>query len=136
MCKAKHYAEQMINIFNNVKDDIEKYTEELTRLQLLEQDFLHAIENENFNVVEGYKLAKEIKNTRNNRRDVKIELDTLINLKRGFCDRNINQLKCTYGNILNQDEILMKLKEEKRYKPRVLETTDLKIIVPMKRRVI
>jgi len=136
MCKAKHYSEQLLGIFENVKNDIEKHTEQLTRLQLLEQDYLHAIENENFNVAEGYKLAKNIKDIRNERRDVKIELDTLINLKRGFCDRNINQLKCTYGNILNQDEILMKLKEEKRYKPRVLETTDLKIIVPMKRRVI
>jgi len=136
MCKAKHYAEQMINIFNNVKDDIEKYTEELTRLQLLEQDFLHAIENENFNVVEGYKLAKEIKNTRNNRRDVKIELDTLINLKRSFCDKHIGQLKCTYGNILTQDEILLRQKEEKIYRPRILKTINLKVIVPLNRKVI
>jgi len=136
MCKAKHYTEQLIEIFDKVKNDIEKHTDELTRLQLLEQDFLHAIENKNFNVAEGYKLAKEIKNVRNDRRNVKIELDTLINLKRSFCDKYIHQLKCTYGNILNQDEVLLKQKEEKIYKPRILETIDLKVIVPLNRKVI
>ena len=113
MCKAKRYTEQLLEIYDNIDKDFEYYNSEISRLDLLPQDLLHIIERSNFNVVEGYKLAKMIKDTREERRNAKIEIKTLYNLKKTFCDKNIHQLKCTHGQIKREDEILLKLNENK-----------------------
>jgi len=94
------------------------------------------IENEKFNAAEGCKLANMIKDARIKRRDYKVELETLINLKKTFCDKNIEHLKYTYNSVKRQDEILLELKRNRVYKPRVLNSMELKKVVPLKRKVI
>ena len=136
MCKAKHYTEQLINIYDNINKDIEHCNAEISRLSLLEQDLLHIIENSNFNVAQGYKLAKRIKDAREERRIIKNEFYTLDNLKRSFIDRNINYLKDVHTRIIKQDNNLIKVTENKSYHPRILESTDLKVVVPLNRKVI
>jgi len=136
MCRAKRYTEQLLKIYDEINNDVEYFKHQIDELQLLEQDLLHIIENGNFNVVEGYKLSKKIKNARIERRDYKIELETMINLKKTFCDRNIEYLKNKYDDIKRQDALLLSLKENKIYKPRVLESTELKLVVPMNRKAI
>ena len=136
MCRAKRYTEQLLKIYDNINQDVEYFKHQIDELQLLEQDLLHIIENGNFNVVEGYKLSKKIKDARNKRRDYKIELETMINLKKTFCDRNIEYLKNKYDDIKRQDALLLSLKQNKVYKPRVLESVELRKIVPMNRKVV
>ena len=129
MCKAKHYSEQLLKTYEKIDEDIRLLYLQLSRLDGLQQDILHIIENGNFNASEGYLLARMIKNARIERRDVKIELDTLNNLKRNFCDKSINRLKFTSNSIKDQDNTLLKLREERVYNPKVLDTTDLKLVV-------
>jgi len=136
MCRAKRYTEQLLKIYDEINNDVEYFKHQIDELQLLEQDLLHIIENGNFNVVEGYKLSKKIKNARIERRDYKIELETMINLKKTFCDRNIEYLKNKYDDIKRQDELLLSLRENKVYKPRVLESTELRKVVPLNRKAI
>lgn len=129
MCKAKHYTEQLLEIYNNIESDLNKYNKRRNELEGLELDILHIIENENFNAAEGYKLAKMIKDARNERRDVKNEIEPLVTLKKNFVEKNIKELKNTKANIINRDKQLTELKENKVYKPRTLKTTDLKLVV-------
>lgn len=129
MCKAKKYAEQLLEIYENINNDVLNLDKDRKELEGTELDILHIIENENFNVVQGYKLAKMIKDIRVERRNIKIEQDTILNLKRNFVDKNMNTLKATYGQIKKQDELLQNLKEKKIYKPRVLESTNLKLVI-------
>jgi len=136
MCKAKRYTEQLLEIYDKINNDLEYFKYKLHYLQWLQEDLLHIIGNKNFNVVQGYKLSKKLKETRNERRDYKIELETMINLKKTFVDKNINYLKNTYDNIKRQDEELLSLRDNRVYKPRVLESMELKIIVPLNRKAI
>ena len=136
MCRAKRYTEQLLKIYDEINNDVEYFKHQIDELQLLEQDLLHIIENGKFNVVEGYKLSKKLKETRNERRDYKIELETMINLKKTFVDKNINYLKNTYDSIKRQDEELLSLRDNRVYKPRVLESMELRVIVPLNRKVI
>jgi len=136
MCKAKKYTEQLLNIYDEIENDLKYYNYHIRELVLLEQDLLHTIENGKFNVAEGYKLAKMIKDARNKRRDCKMEVETLVNLKKSFCDKNIYDLKDTHNRIKRQDEVLLKLKEYKVYNPRVLKSIEIRIVAPLNRRVI
>lgn len=128
LCKAKKYAEQLLNIYEQIENDLQTLYTEKSKLEGLELDILHIMENEKFNASQGFKLAKMIQDARKDRRELKIEIETLANLKKSFVDKNINILKSTYGNIKKKDEILNSLKENKVYNPRVLETTDLKLV--------
>jgi len=136
MCRAKHYAEQLLEIYDKINNDLEYFKYKLHYLQWLQEDLLHIIENKKFNVVQGYKLSKKLQETRNERRDYKIELETMINLKKTFVDKNINYLKNTYDSIKRQDEELLSLRDNRVYKPRVLESMELRVIVPLNRKVI
>jgi len=136
MCKAKKYTDQLIEIYDNINKDINHCNSEISRLDLISQDILHIIENGNFNVVQGYKLAMKIKETRVERREIKNEYFTLDNLKKSFCDKNFQLLKETHERIKKQDYNLTKAKEIKYYKPKVLESTELDKVVPINRKVI
>ena len=136
MCKAKKYTDLLIEIYDNINKDINHCNSEISRLDLISQDILHIIENGNFNVVQGYKLAMKIKETRVERREIKNEYFTLDNLKKSFCDKNFQLLKETHERIKKQDYNLTKAKEIKYYKPKVLESTELDKVVPINRKVI
>ncbi len=129
MCKAKHYTEQLLSIYNSINSDIEQNYTRLTKLEGIEQDLLHILEAGKFNARQGYMLAKKIKEVRIERRKVKIEWQVLNNLKKSFCDKNCDLLKLVDSKIKQQDDLLVKLSENKVYKPRVLENIDLKFVV-------
>jgi len=136
MCRAKRYTEQLLEIYDNINQDLKYFNYQIREYQLLEQDVLHIIENKKFNAAEGCKLANMIKYARNKRRDYKIEIETMLNLKETFIDKNIEQLKDTYDSVKRQDEILLELKRNKVYRPRVLNSMELKKVVPLNRKVI
>jgi len=136
MCRAKRYTEQLLEIYDNINQDLKYFNYLIREYQLLEQDVLHIIENEKFNAAEGCLLANMIKYARNKRRDYKIEIETMLELKETFIDKNIEQLKDTYDSVKRQDEILLDLKRNKVYRPRVLNSMELKKVVPLNRRVI
>lgn len=128
MCKAKEYSEKLLDIYNSINSDFNHYSEELSQADLYEQDILHIIESGGFNAAEGYKLAKMICDNRQKRRQIKNELEPLSQLKNNFIDNNMKALNSTHQNVIRKDAILTQLTENKVYKPRVLETTDLKIV--------
>lgn len=132
MCQAKQYSEQLLTIFENIKLSLLETSVEQSKSERTEQDLLHIIENENFNAAEGYKLAKLIKDERINRRNIKIEQETLTKLKKEFTDKYLNNLKSVYGNITKQNDLLLELKENKIYKPRFLKSTNLKVVTSRK----
>lgn len=120
MCKAKDYSEQLLTIFNNINEDFKTLSNELSQADLSQQDILHMIENENFNASRGYELAKMIHDTRNKRREIKNELEPLNNLKTNFINRNLQPLNNTIKTVMNKDNLLTQLTENKVYKPRVI----------------
>ena len=128
MCMAIDYANQLMEIYDNVKKDMVELQKQLYECERLEQDYLHIIEGNNFNAAQGYKLAKLIQENRQKRRNIKNELKTMQMLKRAMVDKNINILKSIYGNIKREEQILKQLQEDAVYTPRVLETTDIKAI--------
>ena len=77
MCKAKIYSEQLLEIYSDIKYDFETLTNELSQVDLYEQDVLHMIENGKFNASDGYKFAKMIYDNRIKRREIKNELEPL-----------------------------------------------------------
>jgi len=77
MCKAKIYSEQLLEIYSDIKHDFETLTNELSQVDLYEQDVLHMIENGKFNASDGYKFAKMIYDNRIKRREIKNELEPL-----------------------------------------------------------
>ena len=60
MCRAKHYTEQLLSIFDNINKDIKQNYDKLTESQNLEQDILHIMENKNFNAYKGMDLNQKI----------------------------------------------------------------------------
>ena len=78
-----------IDILNKFEDRKSILINNLSDLDLEEQDLLHYIETEKFNAVEGYKLSKKIKEIRLERRKVKNEL-ALINIFQQSSNKLIN----------------------------------------------
>jgi hypothetical protein len=116
MCKAKEYTNQLTDILNNIGKDYNYYIQENRKTDLMIQDVLHKIEFDNFNAAEGYCLAKQIKDIRNDRRIYKNELETLQSLKMQLSPV-MNTVKEVKNNIIK----LEKKQKERIYKPRVLK---------------
>lgn len=71
MEEANSYMEQIINIMGRVKAEFDSCSAELGRLDREAQVVLHTIELERFNVVRGYQMAKQLKDIRCRRREIK-----------------------------------------------------------------
>ena len=80
MCKAIDYASKLISILNEVENKRNSLRELLSDLDLAQQDLLHKAENENFNIVQGYDIAKGLKDIRQARRKAKNELTVIEDL--------------------------------------------------------
>ena len=78
-----------IEALNKFEDKKSTLTNNLSDLDLEEQDLLHYIETEKFNAAEGYKLSKKIKAIRLERRKVKNDL-ALVNLFQQNANKLIN----------------------------------------------
>ncbi len=82
----------------------------------MQLDLLHKIENEHFNAVEGYYLAKELHDLRVERRNIKNELHNIGDLR--SCIHSLRKGLTTFANTLS------KLEEKQNnpiYKPRINE---------------
>ena len=123
------YAEKLIDVYKSIDEDYSHYTKELERVNQYQQDLLHTLEKEKFNASQGYTLAKMLSDNRHERRKIKNELGTLVNLKNQFVDQNTQSLNAVYKFITNKDETLTRLTKDQVYSPRVLETTDIKAVV-------
>lgn len=119
MCLAKIYAEQLLEIYDKINEDIKRLKKEVRRGTLFSIDMFHTIENTNFNACEGYKFAKQIKDNQISRRKAKYELTTLIQLKNNFIDQNIELLITTHKEIIDKNDLLQDLIKNKTYKSRV-----------------
>jgi len=120
MCKAKSYAEQLLNIYKDIDADINSLCKEEKMANLFDLDMLHVLENTNFNACDGYKLAKQIRDNRLFRRHVKNELDTLLRLKANIIDTNHDLLNRIHQEIILRDNYLNRLVENKTYTPKVI----------------
>lgn len=71
----EHKESGIVNDFLNLillaRLERDKYIQELSAIDLEEQDILHYIEFNNFNAAQGYKLSKILKATREKRRAIK-----------------------------------------------------------------
>lgn len=132
MCEAKHYTEQLLGIYKEIKNKVYYYCDQLSQADLYEQDILHIIEMGGFNASEGYKLAKMLCDNRHKRRQIKNELEPLKQLKENFINHNMEALDKTYQAVIRKDKILNNLSDNKIYKPRILQTTNIKSVVDNK----
>ena len=71
-------ATDLINSITNFAKSMEQFNSSVEELQKSESEYdrrqdilLHKIEKENFNACDGYKMAKELKELRRQRREVK-----------------------------------------------------------------
>lgn len=78
MKKAVEYSIQLLKILNNMEEDFEILSDKNSEIESMQQDILHKIESEKFNSVEGYYLAKKIKDIRIIRRGIKNEYEALL----------------------------------------------------------
>lgn len=125
MCLAKTYTEQLLDIYNKINEDINRLTKEEKNATLFDLDMLHVIENTNFNACEGYKLAKKIRDNRHSRRQIKNELEPLKQLKNCFINTNFELLKLVHQAIIDKNNYLNNLVENKVYRPRVIDREEI-----------
>ena len=108
-------------LFSNL-DDIKKELEEKIRQKEAEQeDYLHEIELENLNGIQLTEVAKQLKQTRKERRVFKDKLD-LINTLKGYTDKYITKgiigdTKQAIKNI----EMLESNHKTREYVPRIIK---------------
>jgi len=126
VCVAYDYTNQIKDILRGIKQETVNMTKELYKINEQQDDLLHIIEGQKFNAVEGYKLAKMIKDLREKRRKLKNEIQTLemiqYNLTNGINDR----IEKVTQSILDVREAQIKNKKESNYKLKVLPTQNLK----------
>ena len=118
MCKAINYIDEMNKLFNNINSEIERIKEEQQEIDHQETDVRHFIENEKFNASRGYYLAKQLKEIRNTRRDLKNEIEVLNTFKTQVIDMCSDKLIKTSSTVKNKWNQLSNAKENKVYVPR------------------
>lgn len=97
-----------IEILNRIDDYSNSLTTELSELDSKEQDLLHYIEGNKINVLWCYRIVKEIKNVREERRKVKNDMsilskynETKAKLPSKECRQFLLADICKYSKILN-----------------------------------
>lgn len=108
---------QIIEIVDQANSEYRALSGQLSSLDLETQDLLHFLENETFNVVRGYYLAKQLKDIRIKRRAIKKDLELfqiLINSLDSIDFKKINQK--LYKKIENRENYT--------YTPRILKKDD------------
>ena len=122
MCRAKEYSEQLQNIFQLIRKDIEQTNIKESMIDKEQSDLLHCIEFGTFNACEGYKICNMLKKIRIERRKNKRERDTLKSLYDGFT-------KQVYQKLINNSEQIIALENKQKiltYTPKVLKTISVK----------
>lgn len=118
MCRAKELSDTLVNIIDEIQEETKKFSDKLSNIDLMQSDILHKIELETFNASEGYKLCKLLKNTLEERRDIKNECDALRVLNDRLYGSEIpKQIRSINRNVISFKEGMVK----RRYVPRVLK---------------
>ena len=119
MCQTYKYAVELKQLFNEISDEYNRLYFEIGKCDLKQQDLLHKIESSNFNAAQGYKLAKEIKELREKRREVKNDFTIIEMIKKDFVNRYNQQLSKVLDSVMQKNSKLDKLTENKVYINRI-----------------
>lgn len=91
----------MLSFFQNTEKEVKQAYEELSTLDLKQQDILHYIENNTLNASGYSKVGKLLKGVRIERREVKNEIEKL---------EHLQKLANKYNNKMIQGDIIQTLK--------------------------
>lgn len=100
MCKAKNTIDQILQLCEEAEQFYKEQTKALNKLNQMQQDVLHMIENDNFNAAEGYCYAKRLKDIREERRLIKHEVETMLAIK-PMIGNVLKQVKTSQGKVIN-----------------------------------
>lgn len=81
----------MLVFFQDIDKRLEKLSKELSIADTKQQELLHYIENHNLNAVESCKIIKLLKTVREERREIKNEINVVQSLKDTFVDKYKNK---------------------------------------------
>ena len=125
MCRAKDYIENFIDSVEQSQKDYDEMKQDLDKVERQITDVEHFIENDNFNIIQGYYYSKALKKLRNKRRILKNELETLEILNNVFNKTiNIDFYKKAQKDINGKEKLLQKLLREQTYNTRELHNID------------
>jgi predicted RNase H-like nuclease (RuvC/YqgF family) len=110
---TKHFLKTL----NIIEQDWDTWYEEVHKCDQEAQDLLHEIEFTKFEIQRGYKLAKQLQEVRQRRRDLKNTMETMRTLK-DFLDSN-KQMKINLYKILTSMEKMKEHQGQRIYTPRV-----------------
>ena len=119
MCQTYKYAVELKHLFNEISDEYNRLYLEIGKCDLKQQDLLHKIESSSFNAAQGYKLAKELKELREKRREVKNDFAIIEVIKKDFVNRYNQQLSKVLDSVMQKNSKLDQLTEDKVYINRV-----------------
>ncbi len=119
MCQTCKYAVELKQLFNEISDEYNRLYLEIGKCDLKQQDLLHKIESSNFNAAQGYQLAKELKELREKRREVKNDFTIIEMIKKDFVNRYNQQLSKVLDSVMQKNDKLDQLTENKVYINRV-----------------
>jgi len=125
LLKFEQDLKNVRDFIQNLPKEIEYLEQQVTVLDQESQDLLHYAELGRFSASEGYKLAKEIQQTRCRRREAKDKLEVMqtawsrLNGKLG----NIHIINEAIGDVRKT----LQRKENRYYKPRVRHDLECKI---------
>ena len=100
---AEELMKYMLNFFNNIGNDLHKEYEKLSKKDLELSDLDHYIENHSLRAYELAKVGKLRKTLREERREIKNNID-MIEIVKKFTDK--------YNNKLITGDIIQNLKEQ------------------------
>lgn len=115
---ALNLAQEMKSLIEHIPYAKETLRTELSVLDKAQEDLLSKIENDKFNVVDGYRLIKQVKEIRIKRRTVKNNL---------FVYETLGAVEIPKEEIINDVVIKAKnIEGDVKYKPRVLKDINYK----------
>lgn len=82
---------QMLNFFQNVDKRLTELSGQLSKWDTIQDELLHYIENHNLDAVKSCKVIKQLKYVREERRQVKDEMNIIHSLKDSFTDKYKNK---------------------------------------------
>jgi 5-bromo-4-chloroindolyl phosphate hydrolysis protein len=110
-------TKNFLETLNTVEQDWANWITDIQQCESETQDLLHEIELTKFDVQRGYKLAKQLQEIRQRRRELKDTVELLRNIK-DFLDCN-KQLKISLFKTLTSMERVEENQGQRMYAPRV-----------------
>lgn len=119
--EEKEFLVSMKNFFENINSLRKNLKKEIQKEDDITQDLLHELELASLNGVEIMQVAKQLKETRKERRKYKDELEK-VNILKTFTDKYNNKLIAgDIIKVLKELKTLEKNKNNRKYNARVLK---------------